>query len=118
MYRVSGLRVIIAIIRVHLSAGLALLLLTGGAETALADGDLVEYGEYLSSECTTCHRIDGADEGIPSITGWPPDAFVGALEYYKKGQHDSDIMRTVARSLDDEQMEALAQYFSTLETGR
>ena len=30
-----------------------------------------EYGAYLAGECTTCHRIDGADEGIPSITGWP-----------------------------------------------
>jgi cytochrome c553 len=118
MYRVSRLCIIIAIIRVHLSAGLALLLLTGGGGTALAGGDLIEYGKYLSSECTTCHRIDGADEGIPSITGWPPDDFVGTLEYYRKGQRDSDIMRTVARSLDDEQMEALAQYFSTLETGR
>ena len=31
----------------------------------------IDYGEYLSSECTTCHHAQGLDEGIPSITGWP-----------------------------------------------
>ena len=30
-----------------------------------------EYGEYLSSECTTCHQADGDDDGIPSIVLWP-----------------------------------------------
>ena len=29
----------------------------------------IDYGEYLSSECTTCHHAQGLDEGIPSITG-------------------------------------------------
>ena len=27
-----------------------------------------DYGEYLSGECVTCHRADGGDDGIPSIT--------------------------------------------------
>ncbi len=31
-----------------------------------------EFGEYLAGECVTCHQESGADEGIPSITGWRP----------------------------------------------
>ena len=36
-----------------LAAGLLL-----GCTPAIAD-ELMEYGEYLSGECTTCHQIDG-----------------------------------------------------------
>ena len=35
------------------------------------DAKLLSYGRHLASECSGCHRIDGVDNGIPSITGWP-----------------------------------------------
>lgn len=41
-----------------------------------------EYGEYLSSECKTCHQQDGSDQGIPSITLWPEKDFVVAMHAY------------------------------------
>lgn len=31
-----------------------------------------EYGEYLASECQTCHRSDGSDRGFPRSRGGPP----------------------------------------------
>ena len=43
-----------------------------------------DYGEYLSSECTTCHQRDGSDQGIPSITLWPEEDFVAAMHAYKQ----------------------------------
>ncbi len=27
----------------------------------------VEYGEYLSGSCVTCHQLSGADNGIPQL---------------------------------------------------
>ena len=33
------------------------------------DSKLFAYGSHLSGECSACHRVDGADNGIPSITG-------------------------------------------------
>lgn len=72
------------------------------------------YGEYLAGECTTCHRQDGADEGIPSITGWPVKSFVVAMHAYKSQARPHPVMRMVAGSLADEEIAALASYFATL----
>ena len=74
-----------------------------------------EYGAYLAGECTTCHRIDGADEGIPSITGWPLDDFVIALHAYKGGKRIHPVMQLVAGRLSDAEIAALAVHFQKAE---
>ena len=38
------------------------------ASAAHADGDKA-LGQFLSSECVTCHQITGRYEGIPPIVG-------------------------------------------------
>jgi len=70
-----------------------------------------EYGAYLAAECTTCHRADGTDHGIPSIVGWPPDEFVIALHAYKRGKRVHPAMQLVAGRLSDEEIAALAAHF-------
>ncbi|MDE0204103.1 MAG: c-type cytochrome [Rhodospirillaceae bacterium] len=70
-----------------------------------------EYGAYLAGECTTCHQVDGAAEGIPSITGWPLDDFVIALHAYKHGKRVHPVMQMVAGRLSDEEIAALAAHF-------
>lgn len=84
--------------------------------TAIA-GD-VAYGEYLSGECITCHQESGADDGIPSIIGWDEISFVAVMHSYKTGDRDNEAMRNVARSLDRDQIVALAAYFATLKFKR
>ena len=79
-------------------------------------GDL-EYGAYLSSECTTCHRADGVYEGIPSITGWPVDDFVIALHAYKRGKRQHPAMQLAAGRLSDDEIAALAAYFRQTPNG-
>ena len=74
-----------------------------------------EYGAYLAGECTTCHRPDGADEGIPAITGWPLDDFVIALHAYKRGMRVHPVMQMVAGRLSDEEIAALAAHFHRAE---
>lgn len=74
-----------------------------------------DYGEYLSGECVTCHRVDGADEGIPSITGWPQEDFVVALHAYRSKHRDNEAMRMVTSRLSDEEIAGLAAYFGGLE---
>ena len=73
-----------------------------------------EYGEYLSSECTTCHRADGADQGIPSIVHWSEDDFVLAMHAYKARIREHPVMNMIAGRLGDEEIAALAAYFATL----
>ncbi len=83
--------------------------------TATVRADEVrEYGEYLAGECTTCHRIDGVDNGIPAIVGWDIETFKETLGYYKTGERDNPAMVSVVKSLDDEQIHALATYFASL----
>ena len=74
-----------------------------------------DYGEYLSSECVTCHRADGADDGIPSITGWPAEDFVVALHAYRSKHRDNQAMQMVTSRLSDEEIAGLAAYFGGLE---
>ena len=74
-----------------------------------------DYGEYLSSECLTCHQATGKDDGIPSITGWPAENFVIALHAYKQKVRAHPVMQMMAGRLSDEEIAALAAYFQTLE---
>ncbi len=73
-----------------------------------------EYGEYLSSECTTCHQTSGQDQGVPSIVAWPDDDFVIAMHAYKKKVRVHPVMQMVAGRLSDDEIASLAVYFGGL----
>lgn len=78
------------------------------------EGD-VEYGEYLASECTTCHQVNGTNDGIPSIVGWETDDFVTAMHAYKEKHRDNPVMQMVTGRLSNDEIAALAAYFKGLE---
>ncbi len=71
-----------------------------------------EYGEYLSSLCTTCHQLAGEDAGIPAIINWPERAFVAAMHAYKNHTRPNPVMQIIAERLSDEEIAALAAYFA------
>ncbi len=73
-----------------------------------------EYGEYLSSECVSCHQIDGADTGIPSITNWPIEDFVIAMHAYKDEKRIHPVMQMMAGRLSAEEIAGLAAYFENV----
>jgi len=89
---------------VHADADLA-------GKIAAAD---VGYGEYLAGECVTCHQKSGVSRGIPSIAGIDAEAFVSIMNGYRDKSLENKVMRMVAGRLDDEQIIALAAYFSKL----
>jgi cytochrome c553 len=73
------------------------------------------FGEYLASECVTCHLISGkAVGGIPPIVGWPTDQFLAVMKAYKNKDRDNNVMQTIAAKLKEEELEALAAYFGGL----
>lgn len=74
-----------------------------------------EYGEYLASECLTCHQTDGSADGIPSITLWPTEDFVVAMHAYKRKLRPHPVMQMMAGRLNDEEIAALAAFFKDLE---
>lgn len=73
----------------------------------------VALGEYLSSECVTCHQLSGhATGGIPPIVGLAENHFAEAMQSYKTGERDNEVMRNIAGRLTPEDIAALAAYFA------
>jgi cytochrome c553 len=99
----------------HAGAGIALAALAGTAIAQQDPAHRLAYGKHLSQECTTCHRIDGkTTQGIPAITGLDPDYFVTTMKFYQSGARDNQTMVSVAKPLNEEQLQALAAYFHSL----
>ena len=74
-------------------------------------------GAQLAAMCAACHRLDGRDQGIPSIIGLDPKKLSEAMEAYRSGKRSSQIMSVVARSLSTEEIAALAEYLATRKMG-
>lgn len=91
----------------------ALALALASGTGAHAGGDR-ELGEYLSSECVTCHQVSGKYDGIPPIVGWPPESFIEILTDYREKRRDNQVMRSIAIKFTDEEISALAAYFGSL----
>lgn len=71
-------------------------------------------GRHLSRECSSCHRIDGVDNGIPSITGLDTEFFLETMEFYRNAARPNQAMISVAQSLSDAELRALALYYGSL----
>lgn len=99
------------------AAGLAFLLAAGWPGQPFSStyrGDKA-LGEYLSSECVTCHQKSGRQVGgVPAIVGWPEDQFVAVMHSYQKGDRENPIMRTIAGQFKEDELLALAAYFGSL----
>lgn len=100
--------------RFAISIALAGWVTAAGAGHARADAQLLAYGKHLSQECTSCHRRDGADKGIPTIVGLEVDYFVTTMKFYQSGARTNQTMNSVALALNDDQLKALGVYFATL----
>ncbi|MEM9577896.1 MAG: c-type cytochrome [Pseudomonadota bacterium] len=81
-------------------------------DTAGPIGSDVEYGAYLSQECKTCHRLDGEGQGIPSFLNLSAPDFVIAMNAFKTRQRQNQTMQMIAGRLSDEDIAALAAYFT------
>jgi sulfide dehydrogenase cytochrome subunit len=74
-----------------------------------ADAD---RGAQLAATCAACHRLDGHDRSIPSIVGLSEEQFVNVMRAFGSGERSGPIMRTVARSLNNEEIAILARYLA------
>ena len=96
------------IIALSISASLVIFV---ADRSAVADND---RGAQLAATCASCHRLDGRDEGIPSIIGLDEETFTRAMQAFKSGEHSSQIMHVMSLSLSNEEIAPLAHYLSTL----
>ena len=93
---------------------LILLMIAGGAalDAGCAAAADAPYGAYLAAECAACHRRDAAHGAIPPLHVLTYDRLVAALKAYRDGTRANAVMQSVARSLGDAEIEALAAYFA------
>ncbi|MEJ6397119.1 c-type cytochrome [Yoonia sp. 208BN28-4] len=82
-------------------------------EVVLAMAGDVPYGEYLAAECASCHVTGGASAGgVPQIDTLTRETMMLRLYQYKVGALSNRTMGSVAASLGDEEIAALAAYFA------
>lgn len=97
-------------------ASLAVSLLAVVAVPALAKGDL-DAGKAKSQICQACHGTDGnagVDPQYPRLAGQYRDYLMRALHEYRSGTRTNPIMAVWATQLNDQEIEDLAAYFSSL----
>ena len=83
------------------------------AGTAASDAADVELGRYLATECMTCHGTASATSTIPNIFGLGEGHFVEVIRAYRVKALPNPIMQSIASRLNDEDIDALADYFET-----
>jgi cytochrome c553 len=79
----------------------------------MAAGDRA-LGEYLSSECVTCHQLSGQHQGIPPIVGWPEASFIEIMNEYRQKKRANPVMQTIAVKFSGDDIAALAAYFGSV----
>jgi len=91
---------------------LAVVLAAIGAAPALAaEAD----GHSLSQACTSCHGVDGRSAGaIPALAGRPKDELVSLMLAFREEGSQATIMNRVVRGYSDDELTALADYFSSV----
>jgi cytochrome c len=76
----------------------------------------IEFGRYLATECMTCHRSTTAGGAIPNIFGMAHPRFVLLIKGYRDKQLPNPVMQSVASRLKDDEIDALAHFFSVTKT--
>lgn len=84
--------------------------------SAIAGGD-IDAGKQKSAPCAACHGADGnagVDPQYPRLAGQYRDYLVQALREYRDGERTNAIMVGFATPLSDQDVENLAEYYSSL----
>ena len=67
-------------------------------------------------QCAACHGADGVarDVEVPNLAGQHDRYLFNQLQAFKSGKRPHKEMRYMSRMLSDEEMSAIAQYYSNM----
>ncbi len=86
------------------------------AAPAFAAPNLTDSGmRALASGCAMCHGGEGrpvAGSRVASLAGQRADAIAGAMKAFRDGKRESTVMQQIARGYGEDEIAALADYFS------
>lgn len=87
------------------------------ATPASAQGADPNLGRNLAAACANCHGTHGvSQQGMPNLAGQQSTYLVKQMKDFKAGARPATVMHQLARGYTDEQIEALAAYFSAQKT--
>ncbi len=99
----------------------ALIVISFGAVLAFASAPLLADGNAAAGKtkaatCFACHGTDGnaVDPQYPRLAGQYNLYLQQVLHEYKDGQRDNPIMKGMASTLSDQDIEDISTYFSSL----
>ncbi len=72
-----------------------------------------------ANQCFACHGVNGVsvNPAFPSLAGQSKVYIIKQLKAFKSGERKSPIMAPMASGLDDEDISAVADYFSSKKAG-
>jgi sulfide dehydrogenase cytochrome subunit len=71
-------------------------------------------GTILANTCFSCHGTDGHSAGaMPSIDGKSASYIADTLKRFRDGEKASTVMMRISKGFTDEEIEVLANYFSS-----
>jgi len=86
-------------------------------QAAKANGDsaLVQQGKSKATACLGCHGTSGEGNGeFPRLSGQHPEYLAQQLTHFKNGTRLNGAMQALSGNLSEEEIKALAAYFSSL----
>jgi cytochrome c553 len=94
------------------SLGCALLM---ASAASFAAGD-AKAGRAKASACAACHGIDGMSKlpEAPNLAGQTEEYLVKALNDFRSGARQNDMMSMMAKTLSDADVANLAAYYHSL----
>jgi cytochrome c553 len=94
----------------HLMAAMAL-------ASMVAAPALAQSPPAKAQTCVPCHGTDGLSKipNAPNIAGQPEMYLGKALENYRSGERQDEMMSMIAKDLTDDDIAALAAWFSSFE---
>lgn len=93
--------------------GLAAAMLVASALSLGAQAQ--DAAPLIAQSCAGCHGQAGIGEGaVPSIAGTDRAAFIEMWQAFRADEHPATIMNRIARGYTDDEVAALADYFSSL----
>jgi cytochrome subunit of sulfide dehydrogenase len=90
--------------------GFVLLASVLAAPASAADS---EDGRNLAATCAACHGTFGKSQGfMPTLAGQHKDYLILQMQEFKLGERPATVMHQLAKGFSDEQIAAMAEYFS------
>ena len=90
---------------------------SGGSGRKSGEFDPIADGAELAASCDGCHgkNGNGAQRGIPRLTGLAPQYLFWAIRGYREGERQNETMKMFTATLDDVAIEKVSMFYATQE---